>query len=110
MPDQEMATLEHNPELLCNPFFESSKEQGISFNEAGKEYLKEYLNVICDAVVNGIDESDFSDAEFDPAIDLTFVLVESLRSSLFGGKIAIPLQVEPPHAESGFFHQTTICR
>jgi len=62
---EEAEALEHNLDLLCNASFEDLEEMGITFNETGEEYL----NVACDAVVDGIDESDYSDAEFDAAID-----------------------------------------
>lgn len=62
---EEAEALEHNLDLLCNASFEDLEEMGITFNETGTEYL----NVACDAVVDGIDESDYGDAEFDAAID-----------------------------------------
>lgn len=66
MSDEEMAALENNLEVLCDtPFEELEEAHGVSFNETGEEYM----NVACDAVVDGIDESDFDDEEFSAAID-----------------------------------------
>lgn len=71
-PEEEDA-LENNLEVLCDTSFEDLEEMGITFNESGEEYL----NVACDAVVDGIDENDFSDAEFEEAIDF---LAEALAA------------------------------
>jgi hypothetical protein len=70
---EEADALEHNLNVLCNESFEDLEAQGISFNEDGQEYL----DVACDAVVDGIDESDFDDAEFSAAIDF---LAEALAA------------------------------
>lgn len=70
---EEADALEHNLDVLCNASFEDLEDMGITFNETGEEYL----NVACDAVVDGIDESDYSDAEFDAAIDF---LAEALAA------------------------------
>ncbi|WP_088890301.1 hypothetical protein [Leptolyngbya ohadii] len=73
MSEEEMATLENNLEVLCNESFEDLEDQGITFNETGKEYM----DVACNAVVDGIDDSDFSDEEFSAAVDF---LAEALAT------------------------------
>lgn len=70
---EEAEALEYNLGVLCDASFEDLEEMGITFNETGEEYL----NIACDAVVDGIDESDYSDAEFDAAIDF---LAEALSA------------------------------
>lgn len=70
---EEAEALENNLGILCDTPFEELEDMGISFNETGEEYL----DVACDAVVDGIDENDYSDAEFEAAIDF---LAESLAA------------------------------
>ncbi|MBD2464442.1 hypothetical protein H6G89_25885 [Oscillatoria sp. FACHB-1407] len=71
--EEEADALEHNLVVLCDASFEDLEEMGITFNEAGQESL----DVACDAVLDGIDESDYSDAEFTDAIDF---LAEALAA------------------------------
>lgn len=70
---EEAEALEHNLDVLCNASYEDLEEMGITFNETGEAHL----DVACDAVMDGIDESDYSDAEFDEAIDF---LAEALAA------------------------------
>jgi hypothetical protein len=71
--EEEIDALEHNLIVLCDTSFEELEEMGVAFNETGKDFM----DVACDAVVDGLDESDFSDGEFDAAIDF---LAEALAA------------------------------
>ncbi|MGG6292818.1 hypothetical protein ACQ4M4_00220 [Leptolyngbya sp. AN02str] len=73
MSVEEVDALENNLIVLCDASFEELADMGIEFNEAGEVYL----DVACDAVLDGIDESDFDDEEFADAIDF---LAEALAS------------------------------
>lgn len=71
--EEEADALENNLVVLCDASFEDLEEMGIVFNETGQEYL----DVACNAVLDGVDESDYSDAEFVDAIDF---LTEALAA------------------------------
>ena len=73
MSDEEAEVLEYNLYVLCDSSYEDLADMGIEFNEAGEEYL----DVACDAVVDGIDESDYDDEAFLDAIDF---LAEALAA------------------------------